>query len=79
MRVLANPLGDDRKVVAGGSKAAGLGLATLLLERGELKELKDKLGLDENSVIPCFNTEGDTDPAYYNKVVYDGKNPSVFE
>jgi len=79
MRVLANPIGNDEKVISGESGAVGLGLVTLLLERKELKELKDKLGFNENSVILCISTEGDTDPVHYNKVVYDGKNPSIFE
>ena len=78
MRVLANPIGNDPKVVSGESGAVGLGLLTLLLEREEMKELKTKLALDENSVILCFSTEGDTDPEHYKKVVYDGKNPSIF-
>lgn len=79
MRVLANPVGNDQKVVSGESGAVGLGLVDLLLEREELKELKSKLKLDENSVIICFSTEGDTDPEHYNKIVYDGKNQSLFE
>jgi diaminopropionate ammonia-lyase len=79
MRVLANPTGSDRKVVSGESGAVGLGLVSLLLEREELKELKNKLQLDEHSVILCFSTEGDTDPEDYKKVVDDGKNPSIFE
>ncbi|MDD2446183.1 MAG: diaminopropionate ammonia-lyase [Tissierellia bacterium] len=79
MRILANPVDNDKKVISGESGAVGLGLVSLLLEREELKELKDQLQLDENSVILCFSTEGDTDPEHYNKVVYDGKNPSPFE
>lgn len=51
---------------------------SLLLEREELKALKEKLELDENSVIVCFSTEGDTDPDHYEKIIYDGKNPSPF-
>lgn len=78
MRVLANPTGNDKKVVSGESGAVGLGLVSLLLEREELKELKDKLGLNEDSVILCISTEGDTDPVHYKKVVYDGKNQSIF-
>ncbi len=79
MRVLANPLGRDERVISGESGAVGLGLVTLLMEREELKELKNRLGLDENSVIVCFSTEGDTDPDHYEKVIYDGKNSSFFQ
>lgn len=79
MRVLANPLGRDERVISGESGAVGLGLVTLLMEREKLKELKNRLGLDENSVIVCFSTEGDTDPDHYEKVIYDGKNSSFFQ
>ena len=79
IRVLANPIGDDKKVVSGESGAVGLGLVSLLLEREELKELKNKLELNEDSIILCFSTEGDTDPEHYRKVVYDGKDQSIFE
>ena len=40
----------------------------------EYAALKEKLGLDENSVVLCFSTEGDTDPVHYRKIVYEGKN-----
>lgn len=79
MRVLANPIGNDTKVVSGESGAVGLGLISLLMERKELSELRNKLELNENSIILCISTEGDTDQEHYRKVVYDGKNPSIFE
>jgi len=78
MRILAAPRGNDKKIISGESGAVGLGLVSLLLDREELKEFKDKLGLNEEAVILCFSTEGDTDPEHYRKVVYDGKNPSLF-
>ena len=69
MRILAVPLGNDKKVISGESGAVGLGLLALLLEREELKILKDKLKLNENSVIICFSTEGDTDPKQYQAII----------
>lgn len=69
MRILAAPLGNDKKVISGESGAVGLGLLALLLEREELKILKDKLKLNENSVIICFSTEGDTDPKQYQAII----------
>ena len=39
----------------------------------EYKELKDTLGLDENSKILLFSTEGDTDPDKYKKIVWEGE------
>ena len=69
MRILAAPLGNDKKVISGESGAVGLGLLTLLLEREELKILKDRLKLDKNSVIICFSTEGDTDTEQYEAII----------
>ena len=69
MRLLAAPLGNDKKVISGESGAVGLGLLALLLEKEEFKELKDKLKLNKNSVIICFSTEGDTDPEKYEAII----------
>ena len=69
MRLLANPIGDDKKVISGESGAVGLGLISLLLEKEELKTLKEKLHLNENSIIICFSTEGDTDPEQYEAII----------
>lgn len=69
MRILAAPSGNDKKVISGESGAVGLGLLTLLLEKEELKPLKEKLKLNENSVIICFSTEGDTDPEQYRAII----------
>ncbi len=74
MRVLGNPVGEDPRVISGESGAVGLGLLTLIMEKKELKDLKEKLKLDENSIVLCFSTEGDTDPEHYRSVVLDGKN-----
>mgnify|MGYP000920174274 CR=1 FL=1 len=57
------------KIISGESGAVGLGLLTLLLEREELKELKDRLKLNKNSVVICFSTEGDTDPEQYEATI----------
>lgn len=73
IRILANPLGDDKRVVAGESGAVGIGLLSLLMEVPQLKGIKDKLGLNEDSVILFFSTEGDTDPVNYRKILWDGK------
>lgn len=69
MRLFAAPIGDDKKVISGESGAVGLGLISLLLEKEELKTLKEKLHLNENSIIICFSTEGDTDPEQYEAII----------
>jgi len=38
-----------------------MGCALALLAEKECAELKMALGIDENSLILCFSTEGDTD------------------
>ncbi|MGL4282095.1 MAG: diaminopropionate ammonia-lyase, partial [Eubacterium aggregans] len=39
-------------------------------------DLKDAIGLDENSKVVFFSTEGDTDPEHYREVVWNGLHPS---
>lgn len=72
MRTLASPTGNDKKVVSGESGAAPLGLLAAIMERDDLKELREALKLDSNSKILLFSTEGDTDPDKYREIVWDG-------
>lgn len=72
MRVLGNPLNGDNKVISGESGAVTLGLVYELMTNPEYKELKDNLGLDENSKVLLFSTEGDTDPDKYREIVWEG-------
>ena len=74
MRLLAAPKADDPKVVSGESGAVTTGLVNLIAGKPAYAALKEKLGLDENSVVLCLSTEGDTDPVHYRKIVYEGKN-----
>lgn len=77
MRLLANPLNDDKKVVSGESGAVTSGVVYKLMTDESLKDIKEKIGLDQNSVVLCFSTEGDTDKKNYRDVVWDGKYPSI--
>ena len=72
MRILANPLGDDGRIVSGESGAPGLGLVSLIMEKDELKDLRDTLELNENSKVMIISTEGDTDPDNYRRILWDG-------
>ena len=78
MRVLGNGIKDDPKVVSGESGACTIGFVNAILTRTELKEFKEKLGIDENSKILCFSTEGDTDKKNYRDIVWKGKCKCVF-
>jgi len=77
-RILASPIRNDRRIISGESGSVGIGLLSLLMKKMELREIKDRLGLNENSVILFFSTEGDTDPENYNKIVHEGKYPYPF-
>ena len=46
-------------------------LATIMLS-DECKELRSQLGLNENSQVLAFSTEGDTDPERYKNIVWRG-------
>ena len=72
MRVLGNPLKGDERVISGESGAATAGPLVEILRRDEYRELKEKLGLNEDSVVLLFSTEGDTDFDHYRRVCWDG-------
>ena len=61
MRVLA-----EEKIISGESGCAGFALANAALDSDELRRA---LELDEQSIIFVINTEGDTDPINYVKVI----------
>jgi diaminopropionate ammonia-lyase len=75
MRVLGNPIGDDRRIISGESGAVTAGIVYELLTEESLLGLKKKIGLDENSVILLISTEGDTDKENYRRIVWDGHIP----
>lgn len=75
MRILANPLKEDPKVISGESGAVTTGILSIIGEP-QYKELKEMLQLNRNSVVVLFSTEGDTDPQVYRNVVWDGRYPS---
>lgn len=70
MRMLAAPIKGDVQVTSGESGAVGIGLIYTLMKNPEYKELKNAIGLDENSSVLMFSTEGDTDPENYKKIVW---------
>lgn len=70
MRILSAPIKGDTQVISGESGAVGMGLIYTLMKNPEYKELKNAIGLDENSSVLMFSTEGDTDPENYRKIVW---------
>lgn len=73
MRMLSAPIKGDPQVVSGESGAAPFGVLACIMLMDEYKELREHLGLDENSRVLLFSTEGDTDPERYKNIVWDGK------
>ena len=67
MRTLGLPLGNDQVIVSGESGAATMGFVTEILSNPEHKELKEALQLNEDSIIICISTEGDTDKENYKR------------
>ncbi len=73
MRILGAPLADDRRVISGESGAAGVGAAADIFLQPQNQKIREQLGLNEDSVILCFSTEGATDRKSYQEIVWNGK------
>ena len=78
MRILASPLKNDKKVISGESGAVGAGLLSMLMEKDEFEDIRHDIGLNKDSVVLIFSTEGNTDPKGYDEIIYDGRNFSPF-
>ena len=63
-------------VISGESGAVPLGTLFALLTDEISDDLKDALKLDENSTVFFVNTEGNTDPIEFRRILWDGKNPT---
>ncbi len=75
MRILGNPLKGDEPITSGPSGAINLGLLYALSNSPDQASLKESLGLNEESVVLIFSTEGDTNTDLYRKVVWEGSYP----
>ena len=73
MRMLAAPIKGDPQVTSGESGAAPFGALAAIMTMDEYKDLRQAIGLDENSQVLLFSTEGDTDPIRYKNIVWEGK------
>ncbi|MDB4073573.1 diaminopropionate ammonia-lyase [Ascidiaceihabitans sp.] len=73
MRLLARPIRNDPKIVAGESAIAGL---AALIAGAQQPALRDALGLTQGSRVLLIGSEGATDPAIYETLV-NGKGSSL--
>jgi diaminopropionate ammonia-lyase len=72
MRVYATPLSGDPFIVSGESGAVTLGALMFVAEYPQFAALKDYLGLGPDSQVLLINSEGNTDPDEFRRVVWEG-------
>ncbi len=69
MRRYYHPLKDDPQIVSGESGSSGLAALLALTTSPKLAEAREKLPLGPQSRVLLINTEGDTDPENFRKVI----------
>ncbi len=72
MRVLGAPIGGDEKIISGESGASAFGAFYELMTRPALASMRAELGLNRDSRVLFFSTEGATDTVNYRKIVWEG-------
>ena len=70
MRVLGNPLATDPHITSGESGAVTLGALFELCTKPENAAMAEQIGLNEQSRVLLFSTEGDTAPELYRDIVW---------
>ncbi len=73
MRMLSAPIKGDVQVTSGESGAAPFGALATMMTMDEYSDLKNAIGLNSDSKVLLFSTEGDTDPERYKNIVWEGK------
>jgi diaminopropionate ammonia-lyase len=77
MRMLGAPVKGDPQVISGESGAVCMGVINAVTTDPAYAEFKEALGLNAESRVLIFSTEGDTDPENYRKIVWNGAVPSL--
>lgn len=77
MRILSSPLCGDDRIISGESGAVGVGLLAATMTEKDMEAFRAELGLNQDSVVLLFSTEGDTDPQKYQDIVWDGEYSSL--
>ncbi len=72
MRVSGLSLDGDPPIVAGESGAVTLGVLMFLMELDRYQPIREALALNNNSRVLLVNSERNTDPNDYRRVVWDG-------
>ncbi len=74
MRVYGMPVAGDPFIVSGESGAVTLGALMFILDTPGLTDLKERMKLGPDSQILLINTEGNTDPEDFRRIVWEGGN-----
>ena len=74
MRMLNAPLKGDAQVTSGESGAAPFGALATIMRCDEYHELRETLGLGQDSKVLLFSTEGDTDPDRWKNIIWEAKS-----
>jgi diaminopropionate ammonia-lyase len=69
MRRYFHPLGMDQRIVSGESGSSGLAALLAMTNSEKLAGIRSQLPLNQNSRVLLINTEGDTDPVNFRKIV----------
>ncbi len=69
-QLYSNPV-IEQKIISGESGAAGLAGFIALMANPELFELQKSLGINGNTRVLCYSTEGATDPGNFQKIIDD--------
>lgn len=72
MRMLAAPINGDEPVTSGESGAVPFGALAAIMTDEIYAPIKKTLGLNQDSRVLCFSTEGDTDPQRYQNIIWNG-------
>tara|TARA_B100001996_G_C18622363_1_gene578260 strand:+ start:220 stop:1356 length:1137 start_codon:yes stop_codon:yes gene_type:complete len=73
MKTLAFPLPGDPTIISGESGASGLGALIGLCKTNKFRSFKEKISLNKSSKVLVINTEGDTDPSNYKRVMANNR------
>ncbi|MBP8639622.1 MAG: diaminopropionate ammonia-lyase [Oscillospiraceae bacterium] len=73
MRMLAAPMKGDPQVVSGESGAVTMGLVASVLKDPQYQQLREAIGLNSESRVLLFSTEGDTDPDRNKAIVWEAQ------
>jgi len=79
MRTFYYPHNADPRIIAGESGAAGLAALWSLCEDAAMSDARKKLKLDDSSTVLLLNTEGDTDPESFARLVQEDLGGGVGE